>query len=85
MWTVTDLGNAAHEKLPKSAPGRLSYGIFSTENTYPWTATLESAIFTMECKYDIINRKSVFKMSDLGQGGNGKLHPIYARLLKYKF
>ena len=40
MWTVTDLGNAAHEKLPKSAHGRLSYGIFGTENTYPWKVAI---------------------------------------------
>lgn len=34
MWTVTDLGNAAHEKTPNSPHIRLSYGISGTEDTY---------------------------------------------------
>ena len=34
---VTDLGNAAHEKLPKSANDRLSYGNFAAEITYLYT------------------------------------------------
>ena len=37
---VTDLDNAAHEKLPKSANGRLPYGNFGAEITYLCTVTL---------------------------------------------
>ena len=39
MRKVTDLGNAAHEKLPKSANGRLPYGNFGAEITYLCTVT----------------------------------------------
>ena len=48
---VTDLGNAAHEKLPKSANGRLPYGNFGAEITYLCTVIMLPCLAP---KYNII-------------------------------
>ena len=37
--TVTDFADASHSKSAKSATTTVSYGIFSSENSYPCTVT----------------------------------------------
>ena len=37
--TATDFADASHSKSAKSAATTISYGIFSSENAYPYTVT----------------------------------------------
>jgi len=43
--TATDFADASHSKSAKSVTTTVSYGIFSSENAYPCTVTIEKQRF----------------------------------------
>ena len=54
--TATDFADASHSRSAKSATSTVFYGIFSSENAYPWTVTGTFFIFAwndrFSCKTD---------------------------------